>query len=181
MVVAENHSSVGGLCEAVASLLMRNRINVDFDTVALPDAFLDAGALPTLHDRYGISTAAMVEKSVAGCDLNRGETDSPRSPSISHRIHPPALHPLHAAAIGLRHGGRGHARKAREEAVVGVGRFGEYRRANQVDTDPARQLAGGGADKAFQRGVYRGGVYPRAIGSWATMPLIKVIDPPLFR
>ena len=41
---------------------MRNRVNVDFDTVALPDAFLDAGALPTLHDRYGISTTAMVEK-----------------------------------------------------------------------------------------------------------------------
>ncbi len=62
VIVAENHSSVGGLCEAVASLLMRNRVNVDFDTVALPDAFLDAGALPTLHDRYGISTTAMVEK-----------------------------------------------------------------------------------------------------------------------
>jgi transketolase len=25
----------------------------------LPDAFLDAGALPTLHDRYGISTESM--------------------------------------------------------------------------------------------------------------------------
>ena len=62
VIVEENHSSVGGLCEAVASLLMRNRVNVDFDTVALPDAFLDAGALPTLHDRYGISTTAMVEK-----------------------------------------------------------------------------------------------------------------------
>ena len=62
VIVAENHSSVGGLCEAVASLLMRHRVNVDFDTVALPDAFLDAGALPTLHARYGISTAAMVEK-----------------------------------------------------------------------------------------------------------------------
>ncbi|WP_226842332.1 hypothetical protein [Enterobacter cloacae complex sp. I2] len=62
VIVAENHSSVGGLCEAVVSLLMRNRVNVDFDTVALPDAFLDAGALPTLHERYGISTAALVEK-----------------------------------------------------------------------------------------------------------------------
>jgi hypothetical protein len=29
----------------------------------LPDEFLHAGALPTLHDRYGISTTAMVEKS----------------------------------------------------------------------------------------------------------------------
>jgi transketolase len=26
-----------------------------FQLAGLPDAFLDAGALPTLHDRYGIS------------------------------------------------------------------------------------------------------------------------------
>jgi transketolase len=30
-----------------------------FRQVALPDAFLDAGALPTLHERYGISANAM--------------------------------------------------------------------------------------------------------------------------
>jgi transketolase len=29
--------------------------------VALLDAFTDAGALPTLHDRRGISTATMCE------------------------------------------------------------------------------------------------------------------------
>ena len=27
--------------------------------LALPDAFLDAGALPTLHERYGISAERM--------------------------------------------------------------------------------------------------------------------------
>jgi transketolase len=27
--------------------------------LGLPDAFLDAGALPTLHDRYGISVEKM--------------------------------------------------------------------------------------------------------------------------
>ena len=59
VVVAENHSIVGGLGEAVASLLLRSRLAPKFVPVALPDAFLDAGALPTLHDRYGISTAAM--------------------------------------------------------------------------------------------------------------------------
>ena len=59
VVVAENHSVVGGLGEAVASLLLRSRLAPKFVSVALPDAFLDAGALPTLHDRYGISTAAM--------------------------------------------------------------------------------------------------------------------------
>lgn len=30
--------------------------------IGLPDEFLDAGALPILHDRYGISTEAVKEK-----------------------------------------------------------------------------------------------------------------------
>ncbi|MEK8027056.1 transketolase family protein [Pseudaquabacterium rugosum] len=60
VVVAENHAAIGGLGEAVASLLMRNGIHPAFRQIALPDAFLDAGALPTLHDRYGISTEAIV-------------------------------------------------------------------------------------------------------------------------
>lgn len=55
VVVAENHSIVGGLGEAVAGVLLRAGIHAPFRQVALPDAFLDAGALPTLHDRYGIS------------------------------------------------------------------------------------------------------------------------------
>ncbi len=59
VVVAENHSVVGGLGEAVAGLLMRHGVHPAFKQVALPDAFLAAGALPTLHERYGISTAAM--------------------------------------------------------------------------------------------------------------------------
>ena len=61
VVVAENHSVVGGLGEAVASLLLRSRLAPKFVSIALPDAFLDAGALPTLHDRYGISTTAMTQ------------------------------------------------------------------------------------------------------------------------
>ena len=60
LVVAENHSVIGGLGEAVATLLMRNRIVADFHQIGLPDQFLDAGALPTLHDRYGISTTAIM-------------------------------------------------------------------------------------------------------------------------
>jgi transketolase len=59
VVVAENHSVVGGLGEAVASLLMRSGAATAFRQIGLPDAFLDAGALPTLHERYGISTNAM--------------------------------------------------------------------------------------------------------------------------
>ncbi len=59
VIVAENHSVVGGLGEAVGTLLMRHGVSCAFRQVALPDAFLDAGALPTLHDRYGISADAM--------------------------------------------------------------------------------------------------------------------------
>lgn len=62
VVVAENHSVIGGLGEAVASLLLRSGVTPTFRQVALPDAFLDAGALPTLHDRYGISTSTMADR-----------------------------------------------------------------------------------------------------------------------
>ncbi len=60
VVVAENHSTIGGLGEAVAGVLMRAGVHPTFRQIALPDTFLDAGALPTLHDRYGISTDAVV-------------------------------------------------------------------------------------------------------------------------
>ena len=60
VVVAENHSVIGGLGEAVAGLLMREGVvPARFRMLGLPDAFLDAGALPTLHDRYGISVEKM--------------------------------------------------------------------------------------------------------------------------
>ena len=60
VVVAENHSVIGGLGEAVASALLRHRVQpAGFELAGLPDAFLDAGALPTLHERYGISAQAL--------------------------------------------------------------------------------------------------------------------------
>ncbi len=59
--VAENHSAIGGLGEAVAALLMRKGVYNRFRQIALPDEFLDAGALPTLHDRYGLSAAAVAK------------------------------------------------------------------------------------------------------------------------
>jgi transketolase len=59
VVVAENHTVIGGLGEAVAGVLLRNGVAPKFRHIGLPDEFLLAGALPTLHDRYGISTDAM--------------------------------------------------------------------------------------------------------------------------
>jgi transketolase len=67
--VAENHSVVGGLGESIASLLMKEGVAVTFRQIGLPDEFLGAGALPTLHDLYGISTKEVVktlEKYVSG-------------------------------------------------------------------------------------------------------------------
>ena len=63
VVTLENHTIIGGLADAVASSLV-------FETAAgslpqlrrigLPDEFLQAGALPTLHERYGLSVNAVV-------------------------------------------------------------------------------------------------------------------------
>ncbi len=65
VIVAENHTIVGGLGEAIGALLMREGVRTRFRQIALPDEFLDAGALPTLHDRYGLSANEMV-KTVRG-------------------------------------------------------------------------------------------------------------------
>ena len=59
VVVAENHTTIGGPGEAVATALLTAGVTPPFRQIALPDAFLDAGALPPLHDRYGISTEVM--------------------------------------------------------------------------------------------------------------------------
>ena len=55
VVTAENHTVVGGLGEAVAGLLLTNGVTPSFRMVGLPDEFLEAGALPTLHEMYGLS------------------------------------------------------------------------------------------------------------------------------
>lgn len=62
LVTAENHTLIGGLGEAVAAACMRSGVHPPFRQIALPDEFLDAGALPTLHDQYRISVKAMVEQ-----------------------------------------------------------------------------------------------------------------------
>lgn len=59
-VTLENHSVIGGLFETVASASCRKGLGYTILPVALPDEFLNAGALPTLHDRYGLSTDQVV-------------------------------------------------------------------------------------------------------------------------
>jgi transketolase len=62
VVTAENHSVVGGLGEAVAAGLLRAGIAPSFRMIGLPDEFLEAGALPTLHDMYGLSVEKVMER-----------------------------------------------------------------------------------------------------------------------
>ena len=62
VVTLENHTVIGGLSEAVASTIAYAGVGSRVVPIALPDEFLAAGALPTLHDRYGLSTDAIVSK-----------------------------------------------------------------------------------------------------------------------
>lgn len=62
VVTLENHSLIGGLFEAIASCLARRGRHCPIVPIALPDEFLAAGALPTLHDRYGLSVDAVVAR-----------------------------------------------------------------------------------------------------------------------
>mgnify|MGYP000946930287 CR=1 FL=1 len=55
VVTAENHTLIGGLGEAVAAALLTNGVTPRLRMIGLPDAFLEAGALRTLHDLYGLS------------------------------------------------------------------------------------------------------------------------------
>lgn len=55
VVTAENHTVIGGLGEAVAGTLLRAGVTPTFRMIGLPDEFLEAGALPTLHQMYGVS------------------------------------------------------------------------------------------------------------------------------
>jgi transketolase len=62
IVTLENHTVMGGLSEAVAGTLAFGGVTQRIVPIALPDEFLAAGALPTLHDRYGLSTDAVIAR-----------------------------------------------------------------------------------------------------------------------
>jgi transketolase len=62
VLTAENHSVVGGLFDTVARVVAAHGLGERITPIALPDAFLEAGALPTLADRYGVSTGGIVER-----------------------------------------------------------------------------------------------------------------------
>jgi transketolase len=71
-VTLENHTVVGGLFETVASAVVRRGLGKRVVPIGLPDAFLDAGALPTLHERYGLATSSIVDRVLT--ELRRDDT-----------------------------------------------------------------------------------------------------------
>ncbi|MBA8826283.1 transketolase [Saccharopolyspora lacisalsi] len=62
VMTLENHAVVGGLAESVASCLAFAGAGKRIVPIGLPDEFLAAGALPTLHDRYGLSASAIAAR-----------------------------------------------------------------------------------------------------------------------
>jgi len=82
VLTCENHTVVGGLAESVASTLAFTGVGNRIVPVALPDEFLAAGALPTLHDRYGLSTDSIVSRVKAelqSSGTNGGDVGEPPS------------------------------------------------------------------------------------------------------
>lgn len=62
VLTCENHTVIGGLFDAVAHAAVRDGVHRQITPIGLPDQFLDAGALPTLNDRYGVSTGKIAER-----------------------------------------------------------------------------------------------------------------------
>jgi transketolase len=82
VVTLENHTVVGGLAESVAATLAFAGVAARVVPIALPDEFLAAGALPTLHNRYGLSTDSIVSRVKAELDAHTvlGETSADTVP-----------------------------------------------------------------------------------------------------
>ncbi|HLH68851.1 MAG TPA: transketolase C-terminal domain-containing protein [Candidatus Dormibacteraeota bacterium] len=76
VVVAENHSIVGGLGSAVAEALAEAGCHCRLRRVGVPDTFAEAGSMPFLFERYGLSSRHLV---AAAWSL-LGRSDPPPSP-----------------------------------------------------------------------------------------------------
>lgn len=59
VVVAENHSIVGGLGSAVAEALMEAGVSCAFERVGVRDTFAEGGSTAYLFERYGLSEEAV--------------------------------------------------------------------------------------------------------------------------
>jgi len=62
LLVAENHSIVGGLGSAVAELIAEAGLALRFARLGVADVFAEGASAPYLFDRYGLSAAAIAQR-----------------------------------------------------------------------------------------------------------------------
>ena len=65
MLVAENHSIVGGLGSAVAEVIAEAGIALRFARLGVADVFAEGAGAPYLFERYGLSAAAVADRFLA--------------------------------------------------------------------------------------------------------------------
>ena len=61
VVTAENHVIVGGLASLVVETLFDAGIQRKVTRIGLPDRYIECGAVPTLQQKYGLTTVAVTE------------------------------------------------------------------------------------------------------------------------
>jgi transketolase len=62
LLVAENHSVIGGLGSAVAEVIAEAGIALPFARLGVADVFAEGASAPYLFERYGLSAAAMADR-----------------------------------------------------------------------------------------------------------------------
>ena len=65
LLVAENHSIVGGLGSAVAEVVAETGIGLRFARLGVDDVFAEGAGAPFLFDRYGLSASAIAQRFAA--------------------------------------------------------------------------------------------------------------------
>jgi len=65
VLICEENSIYGGLNSAIAELLIKNKLFVNYDNVGLPDKFIEHGDLHSLYEKYGLTARHLAEKMAA--------------------------------------------------------------------------------------------------------------------
>ena len=61
VIVAENHSIIGGLGSAVAELLLEEGVHTGFRRIGVGDSFAEGGSTGYLFEKYGLSERAIID------------------------------------------------------------------------------------------------------------------------
>jgi transketolase len=61
IITLENHTIIGGLGDAVATVICEAGLSVKFKKIGVPDRWMECGSVPYLTDRYGLSARYIVQ------------------------------------------------------------------------------------------------------------------------